>query len=181
MTAESPATADTHCRHCTTRRANARLGLCTACCNQPAVRQQYAVPDPPAATSCRHCKRGKVNRPRGLCLRCYYTPGVKDLYPSTSKYARRGVMNVAGVPPEPEPTAAWPGTPEKLSVLEARAAAGQSLFHSLDADMPTLLHRLRSQVVRRSPEDRPVYRVVGCPGLARRPAESRRATGGVPS
>ena len=46
--------------------------------------------------TCRHCSKSKVNRPRGLCWSCYYTPGVKELYPSTSKYARRGVGNFTG-------------------------------------------------------------------------------------
>ncbi len=72
--------------------------------------------------TCRHCAKSKVNRPRGLCWSCYYTPGVKELYPSTSKYARRGVGNFTGnAPLPPVPTTAAPGTPEKLAVLEQRA------------------------------------------------------------
>ena len=72
--------------------------------------------------TCRHCSKSKVNRPRGLCWSCYYTPGVKELYPSTSKYARRGVGNFTGnAPLPPVPTTAAPGTPEKLAVLEQRA------------------------------------------------------------
>ena len=42
---------------------------------------------------CRHCHRVESNRPRGLCWSCYYTPGVRGQYPSTSKYARRGVSD----------------------------------------------------------------------------------------
>ena len=75
-----------------------------------------------------------MTRPRGLCWPCYYTPGVRELYPSTSKYAKRGVGN--GNPtdlPLPEPTTAGPGSPEKMAVLEARAAAGQRLWHPDDA------------------------------------------------
>jgi hypothetical protein len=83
---------------------------------------------------CRHCGAEKVNRPRGLGWQCYYTPGVKELYPSTSKYARRGVGNVAGgVPLAAEPTTAVPGTPEKLAVLQRRAADGRAIFHPADA------------------------------------------------
>ena len=48
---------------------------------------------------CKHCEKSKVNRPRGLCWSCYYPPGVKDMYPSTSKYARRGVGNFTGNAP----------------------------------------------------------------------------------
>ncbi len=83
---------------------------------------------------CRHCNRSKVNRPRGLCWSCYYTPGVKDKFPSTSKYARRGVGNFSGnAPLPPIPTTAAPGTPEKLAVIELRARMKQALFHPADA------------------------------------------------
>ena len=83
---------------------------------------------------CRHCSKCKVNRPRGLCWSCYYTPGVKELYPSTSKYARRGVGNFTGNAPLPDvPTTAAPGSPEKLAVLEQRAKARRALFHPCDA------------------------------------------------
>ena len=83
---------------------------------------------------CRRCAKCKVNRPRGLCWSCYYTPGVKELYPSTSKYARRGVGNFTGNAPLPDaPTTAAPGTPEKLAVLEQRAKLKQALFHPADA------------------------------------------------
>lgn len=83
---------------------------------------------------CRNCTKSKVNRPRGLCWSCYYTPGVKERFPSTSKYARRGVGNFSGnAPLPPAPTTAVPGTPEKLAVLEQRAKMKLSLFHPADA------------------------------------------------
>jgi hypothetical protein len=83
---------------------------------------------------CRHCNRVPVNRPRGLCWSCYYTPGVRDLYPSTSKFARRGVANFCGAAPmAPKPTEALPGTPEKVLVLEERARRGLALWHPGDA------------------------------------------------
>ena len=83
---------------------------------------------------CRHCSKCKVNRPRGLCWSCYYTPGVKEQYPSTSKYARRGVGNFTGNAPIPDaPTTAAPGSPEKLAVLEQRVRLKQALFHPADA------------------------------------------------
>jgi hypothetical protein len=89
---------------------------------------------PTVAKVCRHCGRSKVNRPRGLCWTCYYAPGVKDLYPSTSKYARRGVGNFNGnAPLAPIPTTAAPGTAEKLEVLAQRARNRQALWHPLDA------------------------------------------------
>ncbi|OWK43603.1 hypothetical protein [Fimbriiglobus ruber] len=83
---------------------------------------------------CKHCCQAKVNRPRGLCWSCYYTPGVKEMFPSTSKYARRGVGNFTGnAPTPPEPTTAPPGTPEKMAVLELRVNLKQALWHPLDA------------------------------------------------
>jgi hypothetical protein len=83
---------------------------------------------------CRHCQKTKSNRPRGLCWSCYYTPGVRDQYPSTSKYARRGISDFNGRIRLPdEPTDALPGTPEKVAVLEERARQGVSLWHPLDA------------------------------------------------
>jgi len=86
---------------------------------------------------CRHCHKCKVNRPRGLCWSCYYTPGVKEQYPSTSKYARRGVGNFNGnAPLPPVPTTAPPGSPEKLAVLEERARRKQALSHPADARYP---------------------------------------------
>ncbi len=86
---------------------------------------------------CRHCQSRPVNRPRGLCWGCYYSPGIREQYPSTSKFARRGegVSNFKGpVPLARVPTAALPGTPEKVATLADRARNMQSLFHPLDAN-----------------------------------------------
>jgi hypothetical protein len=95
---------------------------------------------------CRHCQKVKSNRPRGLCWSCYYTPGVRDLYPSTSKFARRGVQDFNGKTRLPaEPTNALPGTPEKVAVLEMRARLGVSLWHPLDARLETPLSSVESE------------------------------------
>ena len=83
---------------------------------------------------CLHCSKRPVNRPRGLCWSCYYTPGVREQFPSTSKFARRGVGNFTGNAPLPTPTSARPGTPEKVAVLEERARMKQNLWHPLDAN-----------------------------------------------
>ena len=83
---------------------------------------------------CRHCQKVKSNRPRGLCWSCYYRPGVRDQYPSTSKYARRGVSDFNGKTAQAAlPTNALPGTAEKVAVLAERARLGLSLWHPLDA------------------------------------------------
>lgn len=85
---------------------------------------------------CRHCQKVKSNRPRGLCWSCYYRPGVRDQYPSTSKYARRGVGDFNGKTAQAaQPTDALPGTPEKVAVLAERARLGLSLWHPLDAGL----------------------------------------------
>jgi hypothetical protein len=82
---------------------------------------------------CRHCQKAKVNRPRGLCFGCYYSPGVRDLYPSTSKFARRGAgLLGGGFLLAAAPTTALPGTAEKVRVMEDRAARGESIFHPGD-------------------------------------------------
>lgn len=85
-------------------------------------------------TICRHCRQSSVNRPRGLCWSCYYKPGIRELYPSTSKYARRGVGNFCGNAPLPvAPTESLPGTAERLVVLAERAARHEALWHPDDA------------------------------------------------
>ncbi len=82
---------------------------------------------------CRHCQKGKVNRPRGLCWSCYYRPGVRELYPSTSKYAHRGVGNGNLTAPLPaEPTRAEPGSFEKIAILEERVRLKQALHNPDD-------------------------------------------------
>ncbi len=86
--------------------------------------------------ACRHCGRNRVNRPRGLCWSCYYAPGVRERYPSTSKFAKRGVGNGNGMAPLPSsPTGARPGSPEKVAILEQRARQRQALWHPQDAPM----------------------------------------------
>jgi hypothetical protein len=85
---------------------------------------------------CRHCQKVRSNRPRGLCWSCYYTPGVRDQYPSTSKYARRGVSDFVGkIRLAAQPTNALPGTAEKVAVLMERARLGVSLWHPDDATL----------------------------------------------
>lgn len=84
---------------------------------------------------CRHCQKSRFVHRKGLCKACYETPGVRELYPSTSKYARRGTGHVKNAAPLPAvATTALPGTPEKIAVLEQRAKSGVCLFHPGDCD-----------------------------------------------
>ena len=69
---------------------------------------------------CRHCEKVKSNRPRGLCWSCYYRPGVRDQYPSTSKYARRGVSDFNGRTAQAAQPTKQPGSAEKVEVLAER-------------------------------------------------------------
>lgn len=82
---------------------------------------------------CRHCHSRRALHTRRMCWTCYYAQGVRELYPSTSKFTKRGVGLSGGLVPAPSPTAALPGTPDKIEVLAARAAAGVALFHPGDA------------------------------------------------
>jgi len=70
-----------------------------------------------------------------LCWSCFYAPGVRDLYPSTSKFGRRGIGNFNGAAPLPPfPTQAMPGSKEKILLLMQRAQQKQQLFHPQDAN-----------------------------------------------
>ena len=94
-------------------------------------------------TLCRNCQTSKSNRPRGLCWTCYYKPGVRDQFPSTSKFARRGIGDYNGkalLPPAP--TRAMPGSPDKVRILEERARQRLSLWHPADAPMDIESRRL---------------------------------------
>jgi hypothetical protein len=94
------------------------------------------LPSPPRRSGgkpCRHCGAENVNRPRGLCWSCYYTPGVRQLYPSAARPHGHGVTRPHDARPLPDhPTTALPGSPEKIAVLEQRAALGVALWHPLD-------------------------------------------------
>ena len=90
---------------------------------------------------CRSCNKVRSNRPRGRCYSCYYKPEVRALFPSTSKFARKGSGIDVLIPPlSSEPTSAMPGTEDKIRVLMERARNGQCLWHPLDAvkAMPAL-------------------------------------------
>jgi hypothetical protein len=86
---------------------------------------------------CRHCQVVRSSRPRGLCWACYRSRRIRNQYPSTSKFAHRGLAN-NGFEAEqlPAPTSAEPGTPEKIEVLASRLAGGQHLWNDDDAELP---------------------------------------------
>ena len=82
---------------------------------------------------CLHCHRRLVNRPRGLCWSCYYRADIRNLYPSTSKFRGKGILDFNGKTSSAEcPTQAPAGSPEKIAVMERRASLGQELWHPKD-------------------------------------------------
>lgn len=140
--ADGPPVYSRLCRNCAGREAKHAGGLCRPCYRDPAARAAFPDRRPlirAAAAArgrvCRHCGRGAACRPRGLCWGCFGDPAVRALYPVTSVFARRGAAEFTGTRPLPaEPTATLPGSPERVAVLAARAAAGEQLFHPLDAN-----------------------------------------------
>lgn len=89
--------------------------------------------------ACRHCGHKPAGRPRGLCWTCFYTPEIRERYPSESRYApaqatgKEAPPDVTGSRPLPKcPVTAWPGSEEKILALQARALAGESLWHPQD-------------------------------------------------
>lgn len=96
-------------------------------------------PARPERAECRHCKKLRPVHRRKLCHGCYEQPAIRKLYPRSSRspHAHLGGFpdRPAGVPRPlpPRPTGAEPGSPEKVAVLIARAAAGQALWHPGDA------------------------------------------------
>ena len=119
------------CKHCGAVRMY-RRGLCRSCYATPGVREQYPSGRVKLnfGPMCRHCQRAKINRPRGLCWCCYYRPDVRDLYPAA---VVRGEGLQGDSVRDPEPTAALPGTEERLRILAERVARKESLFHSQDS------------------------------------------------
>jgi hypothetical protein len=99
---------------------------------------------------CKHCHSSPVTRSRGLCWRCVHTPRIRDLYEPLPPANRSGRSHRLSRPCIP--TAAMPGSAEKIQVLTQRATRGEELFHALDASLlPTLAlydhHALTSQEI----------------------------------
>lgn len=134
------------CRTCpaATTKGN-RSGYCVACrektvgqreAKRKAAQERYARNRVVVVSPCRHCQIRQVSRARGLCFRCSRDAAIRNLYPTTSKYANKGISadgeDDFEPQPCPEPTEAIPGTEAKLAVLEARAAARVELWHGGD-------------------------------------------------
>jgi hypothetical protein len=82
---------------------------------------------------CTHCKTRVAARARGLCWPCSNMPEIRRLYQCQSKYANRGLGTGRGGRLADETTDAFPGTPEKLSIMQERAARNEAVCHYGDA------------------------------------------------
>jgi hypothetical protein len=81
---------------------------------------------------CRHCKIRKMYKPRGLCYSCYNSP-VRDFYPpETTRGNHSWCLSRKRLAVPAEPTFARPGSPEKIEVMQERAARGEAVFHPED-------------------------------------------------
>ena len=87
---------------------------------------------------CKHCGKtsGKLSAPgrRGLCQLCHRNTAIRTRY-AAAPHTRHG--NGTGSPKgerqlPASSTAVVPGSPAKILVLQARAQAGQQLWHPLD-------------------------------------------------
>lgn len=91
---------------------------------------------PPRVAACHGCGKVKTIKGWGLCSVCWRKPEVREGARSGSARplaGRRGVRDFYGAGKRPEePTAARPGTAEKIAVLAARAARGEGLWHERD-------------------------------------------------
>lgn len=86
--------------------------------------------------SCKHCRGRTVSRPWGLCRACYSEPGLRQRHSAVDLcHGTREVLDRCGGYDLPrKPSAARPGTPEKIDVLAERARAGVMLFHPGDCE-----------------------------------------------
>lgn len=84
---------------------------------------------------CRHCHNPKkgIDR-RGLCRPCYRDPDVRAQYAVIPTTNCGLALSNAKLPMPNTPTDAQPGSEEKVAILEARAAAGEQLWHPKDRD-----------------------------------------------
>jgi hypothetical protein len=83
----------------------------------------------PGTRLCRHCGSPHTcHGYRGLCHICWRKPQIRSQYGPTLRY-----KEAARVPDKlPEPTTAYPGSPEKMAVLQHRIEAGELIHHPED-------------------------------------------------
>jgi hypothetical protein len=143
-----PAATRPTCLHCGRTSEPVGRGLCRGCHNKIGVRRLYPClfksRKQPISPRCRHCGIFKQTRPRGLCRKCHKNKGIRRLYGPVSAHGRRTPVWQDKVGPRslpPEPTAARPGSVEKMLVLQHRISRGYKPWHPLDAPCdPEIAH-----------------------------------------
>lgn len=86
---------------------------------------------------CQHCKKRPGCRPRQLCYTCHANFAIRKLYPSKSKFGKRGNGGENTSNKEPLlPTYHYPGTQGKIAEMSLRSSLGEGLFHASDAKRP---------------------------------------------
>lgn len=87
---------------------------------------------------CKHCETrvSSVGCSRGLCNSCRHDPEIRgrfQLSPEMQRYAEKGLGgNIKRLRKPKSPTAAEPGSAEKIEVMQNRVLNGEELHHPLD-------------------------------------------------
>lgn len=89
--------------------------------------------DAPGRVTCQFCGLRPADRGRRLCYRCRQDPTARATCPPRGDVRGHGGGNRGTGLREPEPTAAPPGSPEKVEVLADRAERGERLWSDRDA------------------------------------------------
>lgn len=122
------------CLHCTIRNSY-YYGLCWRCYKDREVRYKYLKKSVGKRGNCAHCKRDCCLQPRGLCGGCYRDLTIRLQYEKVSSASTSNTSGIvvgdSSILPA-APTAAQPGSEEKIKILCERAEAGISLHHPRD-------------------------------------------------
>ena len=84
---------------------------------------------------CKNCEERGGAQGRGLCWKCFYNPEIRKRFPLNRSSTRRlgighGAESDYRTPSTP--TDAFPGSEEKIAVLEKRLWSGEKLWHPED-------------------------------------------------
>lgn len=83
--------------------------------------------------NCRHCQTWRVIVARQMCRMCWNNRCVRERYPLIWPQCVPGKGDTFAASKIPaEATRAMPGSAEKIAVMTAREARGESLFHTDD-------------------------------------------------
>jgi hypothetical protein len=86
---------------------------------------------------CRFCLQRMVNASKGLCRRCYDVAEIRCQYAKMKPPGKRVSEVELSPPPAPlGPTFTLPSSSARLAIMRARAAAGLSVFHEFDYQLP---------------------------------------------